>query len=202
MDETTDLRALQFYYRTILAKTNGFPTAPLAQAPAADVLLALSKYDQTMEELRQAAALPDSRFPLNYTDDLPAEILLPHLSMLKQGCQVLELRAVAELQDGQSEKALADVKLMMRLMGSIRTEPFLISHLVRVGMCHMVLQPVLGRHPGASLVRRATRGIKRDLAGLDFLADYEILHAWRTGARGWRILNTCGARANWIRLAV
>jgi tetratricopeptide (TPR) repeat protein len=173
-DEATDLRALQFYYRTVLAKTNGFPTAPQAQAPAADVLLALSKYDQTIEELRQAAALPDSRFPLNYTDDLPAEILLPHLSMLKQGCQVLELRAVVELQNGQSDKALADVKLMVRLMDSIRTEPFLISHLVRIGMCHMVLQPVWEGIQEHHWSDTQLAELNQELAVLDFLADYEF----------------------------
>ena len=44
---------------------------PQPQTPAADVLLALSKYDSTIEELRGAAALPASRFPLNYDSQDP-----------------------------------------------------------------------------------------------------------------------------------
>ena len=91
----TDLRALQLYYRALAAKTKEFPVAPQAQSPAADVLLALSKYDAAIEELRQAAALPDSRFPLNYDCDPPAGILLPHLAALKKCSQVLQLRAIA-----------------------------------------------------------------------------------------------------------
>jgi hypothetical protein len=41
----TDLKALQLYYRALAARTNEFPVASQAGTPAADVLLALSKYD-------------------------------------------------------------------------------------------------------------------------------------------------------------
>jgi hypothetical protein len=128
----TDLKPWQNYYRALAAKTNEFPVATQPQSPAADVLLALSKYDSTIEELRQASLLPYSRFPLNYDDENPAEIMLPHLAALKFCAQVLGLRAIAELQNNESQKALDDVKLSLRLMDSFRTEPFPISHLVRI----------------------------------------------------------------------
>ena len=70
--------------------------------------------DSTIEELREASRLPYSRFPLNYDSEDPAAILLPHLAYLKRCSQVLQLRALAELQNGQSEKALDDVKLSDR----------------------------------------------------------------------------------------
>jgi len=70
------------------------------------VLLALSKYDPAIEELRQASELPASRFPLEYDKEDPTGILLPHLAALKRCSQVLQLRAIAELQNGQSDKAL------------------------------------------------------------------------------------------------
>jgi hypothetical protein len=170
----TDLKEWQLYYRTLATKTNEFPVAPQEQSPAADVLLALSRYDSTIEELRQAATLPYSRFPLNYDSDFPATINLPHLSALKSCSQMLQLRAVAELQNGQSDLALADVKLMLRLNDSIRTEPFLISHLVRIDMLNLTLQPVwegLQDHKwsDAQLVE-----LDQELAKLDFLADYEF----------------------------
>ena len=85
----TNLKGWQLYYRTLAAKTNEFPVPPQPQTPAADVLLALSKYDAAIAELRQAAALPDSRFPLNYDSKFPAEILLPHLAGLKSCSQML-----------------------------------------------------------------------------------------------------------------
>ena len=126
----TDLKVWQSYYRNMAAKTNLFPVAPHLQSPAADVLLALSRYDATIGELRQAAQLPYSRFPLAYGQENPITILLPHLNPLQHCAQVLQLRAIAELQNGPSELALDDVKLMLRLADSIRTEPCWISHMV------------------------------------------------------------------------
>jgi len=170
----TDLKALQLYYRALAAKTNEFPVAPQAQSPAADVLLALSKYDADIAELRQAAALPYSRFPLSYDKERLFDILLPHLSALKGCGQVLQLRAIAELQKGQSDKSLADVKLMLRLTDSIRTEPILISHLVRIAMLNLTLQPVwegLQEHKWSDA---QLAELNQELAKLDFLADYEF----------------------------
>jgi hypothetical protein len=141
-----DLKAWQDFFRSPppigSKKTNSFSVTLLPQSPAADVLMALSKYDSAVEEIRQASALPDSRFPLIYGNGDPAAILLPHLAALKSAAQTLDLRALAELQTGQSDKALADVKLSLRLADAIRTEPFLISHLVRIAMVNLTLQPV------------------------------------------------------------
>jgi hypothetical protein len=149
-------------------------TASELPSPAADVLLALSKYDSAIEELRQASQMPYSRFPLNYDNEPPAAILLPHLATLKKCSQVLQLRAVAELQNEQSDLALADVKLGIQLTGKIRTEPFLISHLVRIAMMHITLQPIwegLARHQWSET---QLAELEQELGKLDFLADYEF----------------------------
>jgi len=172
--KASNLKVWQNYYRALAAKTNEFPVPPQPQAPAPDVLLALSKYDSAIEELRQASQLPDSRFPLNYDSDFPGAILLPHLADLKHCAQVLQLRAVAELQNGQSEKALADVKLMLRLADSIHTEPILISHLVRIAIVNLALQPIwegLAQHKWSDTQLTA---LDSELAKLDFLADYKL----------------------------
>ncbi|MGH7943086.1 MAG: hypothetical protein ACREFR_18660 [Limisphaerales bacterium] len=176
LGQPTDLKAFQRYYRSLAQSgdANAFPVAPQPQSPAADVLLALSRYDEPIEELRQAAALPDSRFPLNYHSDPPAGILLPHLAELKGPSQVLELRAVSELQNGQNDAALADVELMLRLMASVRDEPFLISHLVRVALLNLALQPVWEGTQAHRWTDSQLKELDRDLAGLDFLADYQF----------------------------
>jgi len=143
------------------------------QPSAADVLLALSKYDPAIEELRQASQMPYSRFPLNYDNEPPAAILLPHLAALKKCGQVLQLRAIAELQNDQSDLALADVKLSLRLTDAIHAEPFLISHLVRIAMVQMTLQPIwegLARHQWSDA---QLAELEQELGKLDFLADYE-----------------------------
>lgn len=182
----TDLKAWQAYYRGLAAKTNEFPVAREPQSPAQDVSLALSKYNSTIEELRQAAQLPYSRFPLEYDKENPWAILLPHLAVLKKCSQTLALRASAELQAGQGDQALADVKLSLRLADAIQTEPFLISPLVRMAMVQITLQPVyegLADHRWSDAQLAA---LDAELAKLDFVADY---HA---AMRGEMILGQIG----------
>ena len=170
----TDFRFLQQYYRTLATKTNLFPVPTQPQSPAADVLLALSRFDAPIAELRQAAQLPYSRFPLEYDKDDPAEILLPHLAALKRAGRVLHLRALAELQTGQSDQALADVLLIQRLTEAVRTEPFTISHLVRIAMENLMLQPVwegLAAHQWSDAQLATLDG---SLSKLDFFQDYPM----------------------------
>ena len=84
---------------------------------------------------------------------------------------MLQLRAIAELKLGQSEKALDDIKLALRLADSIRTEPILISHLVRIAMVNITLQPIwegLAEHKWSELQLVA---LDEELAKMDFLAD-------------------------------
>jgi hypothetical protein len=172
----TDLKPWQTYYRNPSKKysANEFPIAPHPQSPAQDVLLALSKYNPVIDRLQQDSAFPYSRFPIKYDTDDPAAILLPHLAAIKRCAQVLQLRAIAELQNGQSEKALDDVKLMLRLTDSIRTESFLVSHLVRIAVLQIALQPVwegLAEHQWSD---EQLVVLDSELAKLDFLADYKL----------------------------
>lgn len=168
-----DFTGLQQYYRALAAKTNLFPVPSRPQSPAADVLLALSRFDPAIEDLRQAAQLPYSRFPLEYDKDDPARILLPHLAALKSTACLLQLRALAELQTGRTDQALADVKLMLRLADSVQTEPYLISHLVRLAIVRLALQPVwegLAAHQWSDPQLTA---LDAGFAKLDLIADYK-----------------------------
>ncbi len=169
----SDLKVWQDYYRLMAARTNQFPVPAQPQTAAQSVLLVLGRYDSTIEQLHQAARLPYSRFPLSYDMEPPAGILLPHLAGLKRCAQVLQLRAIAELQNGQSDKALADVKLMLRLSDSIRTEPFLISHLVRIAIAHIALQPVWEGLAAHQWSDAQLGGLDSELAKVDLLTDYQ-----------------------------
>ena len=167
----TDLKLRLELFAT---KTNLFVIPPPSSSPAQDVLQVLGKFDTTVEELRTAALLPETRFPLNYDNENPAAILLPHLAALKRSSQVLQLRAIAELQNGESEKALADIKLSLRLADTIRAEPFLISHLVRIAILQITLQPIyegLAEHKwsAAQLI-----GLDTELTKMDYLASYKL----------------------------
>jgi hypothetical protein len=166
--KTCDLQSWQRYYRTSFTNmfifvedtpagnssywkavtnsgailTNDFAFPPKLGVPAADVLLALSKYDADIEELRAASRLTNSRFPLNYDAKFPYEVYLMHLAPIKSCSAVMQLRAIAELENGESSKALDDIRLILRLVNSIRTEPFSISQLIRADIAKMGVQPI------------------------------------------------------------
>ncbi len=182
----TRLECWQSYYRELAARTNAFPVPAQTQSPAADVLLALSKYDAVIEELRVASRLPGSRFPVNYDSESPWAILLPHLAPLKSCAPVLQLRSVAELQHGQPDKALDEVRLALQLTDKVRTEPFLISHLVRIAMVQLMLQPIwegLAEHRWSEPQLVA---LEVELVNLDFPADYRLGLRSELGARAAR----------------
>ncbi len=167
----TDLKPWQNFYRTV---ATNFPSSPQPQTPAQDILLALSKNDSIIEQLREASARPESRFPLSYDMSPPFAILLPHLATLKRGCQVLDLRALAELQNGDSQKALDDVKLSLRLADAERSEPFLISQLVRIAIFQITMQPIYEGLAQNKWSDAQLADLDAALSKEDFLADYKL----------------------------
>jgi hypothetical protein len=127
-----------------------------------------------VEDLRAAAKLPASRFPLEYDKDDPAAILLPHLAAMKRTSQFLQLRTIAELQNGQRDQAFDDVKLSLRLAEAIRTEPFIITHLVRIAILQIILQPVWEGLADQQWSDAQLAALDAELAKVNFLADYEL----------------------------
>jgi hypothetical protein len=174
-----DLRSWQDFYRgsnNLFAAggqtfTNYFPVAANPQTPAKDVLLALTKSEATLQQLRAAARRPHARFWINYKDGFSA--ILPHLTKAKGHAQYLRLRTAALLADDQTDAALVDVMLAFRLNDTLRDESILISQLVRIASMHISLLAVwegLADHrwSDAQLV-----ALERELAKVDFLADYQ-----------------------------
>ena len=176
--EKTDLKAWQEYYRRLATVTNVFPVPAQSQTPAEDVLLALSKYDSTIKELRKASQLPYARFPLTYDTADPASILLPHLASLKGCSRTLQLRALAELQAGQTERAFDDIKLTFRLIESAHTEPTVISQLVRNAMLQIIFQPIWEGLADHRWTEAQLAAFEAELGKLDFLADCQAGLHW------------------------
>lgn len=105
-----------------------------------NLLAALNRYEPVLREVKEAAARPKCRFPIRYEDHIAA--LLPHIRAIRDIARVYRLKALAELADGQSDAALADVQMCLRLADCIRDEPTLISFLVRVATHELAMQPV------------------------------------------------------------
>ncbi|HUC86678.1 MAG TPA: hypothetical protein VL970_15885, partial [Candidatus Acidoferrales bacterium] len=144
------------------------------QAPAADVLLALSQFDPAIAALREASQRPDARFPMAYEKGLEdVGTLLPMLAIEKNWIQVVQLRALAELQAGQSQAALEDVKFSLRLVDTLRNQPFLITHLVRIAMTALTMQPIYEGIAGRRWNDAQLTDLESALAAEDFLSDFQ-----------------------------
>ncbi len=174
----TDLTEWQQYFRNYskspAGQTNGFPMTPEPQTPAKDVLLALSVFNPVLEELRAASERPYARMPLDYQDGLEqVGSFLPWLAVQKRSAQFLQLRVLAELQAGQGQAALEDEKLALRLIDTSRNQPFLISHLVRLAMTAIAIQPIyegLVQHQWNDAQLAELEAL---LARSDYLADFQ-----------------------------
>lgn len=160
--------------------TNYFPITATPQTPAQDVLLALSRFEPRLAQIRAAAQRPHARFWINFEDGAGA--LLPHLAKMKGIVQYMRLRAVALLAEGRTDAALTDLQLAMHINDAVRDEPTLISQLVRIAIAHLNLSVIwegLAVHRWSE-TQLAT--LERDLAPVDFLAGYH------TGMKGERYL--------------
>jgi hypothetical protein len=178
--QRVDLPAWQAFYRgsnNLFAaqsgpRTNYFPIAKEPQTPAADVLLALSKFNENRQLLIAASARPQARFWINY--DAGSAMMIPHLARLKAISQYLSLHATAALKAGDRETALEDIKLLFRLIEATRGEPIMISHLVRISLVHIALQPVWEGLADRQWTEAELIAIERELGKLDFLTDYQF----------------------------
>ena len=120
-----------------------FPVPETAGNAAADVLHALQWVGVDLDALAmESARRPQVRFALNYEREPAAGITLPHLSRMKALIRVLRLRAVARVAHHESEAALEDIRLALRLAELPAAEPFIISQLVRAAGWNLALQPV------------------------------------------------------------
>jgi hypothetical protein len=95
---------------------------------------------------------------------------------------VLDLRAIAELETGQNERALADVELALRLADAIRTEPILMSQLVRIAMIDQAAQPVWEGLASQRWTAAQLEALQQKFQAMNFLAEYVL--AMR-GERVW-----------------
>jgi hypothetical protein len=167
----TDLDSFRRFY---LGNTN-YPQAAADAGAGQVVLSALTKYGAELDELKAAAAQrPLSRFPINYLEEPPTGVLLPHLAIVKRLAQACSLRATARLDLGQPGEALDDIELGFRLSAALRDEPLLIDHLVRIATLQIVIQSVregLARHAwsAAQLAR-----MELHLAAIDLLAEHQL----------------------------
>jgi hypothetical protein len=178
-----DLGAWSEFYR---GNTN-YPQASAPTNYAEPILVALGKFDVELQQLQEAASMrPYSWFPIQYGYEPSWGILLPHLARMKGLAMLTQVRATAELEAGLSAKAFEDLKLGLRMSDSIREEPLLIDHLVRIATLAIDLQTLR-----EGLVRHAWT--EPQLAEMGkYLANLDLLTEYARAMQGERALSVSG----------
>jgi len=129
LGQREDLGAWQARFRN----STNFPKADVPQSPAEDVLTALTRWDAEIAELRAAVARPKTWFDIRLTED-GISTTMPNLLAIRVCVPVVQLRAQANLAAGRGNAALADGDLALHLGDTLKDEPFLVAHVVRLAV--------------------------------------------------------------------
>ena len=147
-----------------------------------NILAALQPAVGVLKEVAEAAERPQCRFPIQYEKGFAC--LLPHLSSWRNVARTLKFRALAELDAGQTEAALKDVRLMLRLANAEENEPMLISLLVRIACTSLALQTVWEGLADHRWNDKQLRLLQEDISQANMLSHLETaFHAERCMAR-------------------
>src|SRR5207249_6365628 len=95
-----------------------------------------------LELLEKGLALKSCRYPVDLTPGYDA--LLPHLLGLKKSAQLLALRTLLDIDNGETGEGAESLQRMLTLADTVAKEPLLISHLVRIN-CYQLSYPSLER---------------------------------------------------------
>lgn len=143
----------------------------VTNAPIEAVRLLLDQSRPVMDEIESAVRRPNSQFPIHYEDNFSA--LLPHLAKLKTLSWMFSLRALARLEAGDANGALADVTTTLRLVETLKSEPVLISGLVRIAMLGNSMQPLWQGLADGAWTPAQLQSLQTQLANIDLLAGYQ-----------------------------
>jgi hypothetical protein len=187
---TVNMAAIQQAFREDKDMSNHVARADTA----AGVLETMKQWDKELAELTEAAKRPHSRFPIRYEDTFAA--LLPHLGPMRGQSQLFSLRASAEVQTGEPQKALDDVLVGLRIGDAVAEEPILISGLVAVAVDRVMEQPIwegmkggvwneaqLARLDAALAKKDFTEVIRHDFEGERVLSTFGLLQQFTGGVQ-------------------
>lgn len=125
-----------------------------------------------MDEIQTAVRRPYSQFPIHYEDNFSA--LCPHLSKLKSLGRLFALRALTELVAGENDAALRDVETALELSESLKSEPILISGLVRIAILEIAMQPIWEGVNGGKWSDGQLAELQTRLQQIDLLTGYQL----------------------------
>jgi hypothetical protein len=124
-----------------------------------------------IDSLHQAAERPQLDFELDY--DGGAMLLLPHLSKMKQSALLLESATLADLHRGDSASATTNIHTLLLAMNAWKSEPLLISQLVRMALAQIGFTAQWEFLQGTNVTEEQLAMLQRDWTNLQFVEPME-----------------------------
>ena len=105
---------------------------PIPSRTKANIAAVVQKNEAAWKSLQEGAGFDEARYPINL--NLGSETLLPHLAKIKRAALFAQLRTDMFADDKQPQEAVDGILLSLALAQSVKSEPTLISQLVRVAI--------------------------------------------------------------------
>jgi hypothetical protein len=149
----------------------------ILHAPATDsaeaVLTALNLVEPELQELREAGKRPKAKFPVPWERGIAA--LMPHLGPLQSTSQLYQLGIAANLAKGDTGGAFQYVQDGFRIHTALRTEPAMVSGLVRMAILQGIEKSIVEDGALSKWSEQELQQIASDLAKEDLSADFEFV---------------------------
>ncbi|MHC4211869.1 MAG: hypothetical protein ACYSWP_00715 [Planctomycetota bacterium] len=129
-----DMEDLPFVGNADIPKRTESMTEPLKEIIAEYLI----DNEKALELLHKASQIEHSRYPADLT--VGFNVLMPHLSDLRQSAKFLALVALLHAQNNQSNSAIDSIDAGFGVARSIEKEPYLISQLVRFACQALTVQ--------------------------------------------------------------
>lgn len=111
------------------------------KAAAADILKKLEPLNTALSELDQASHRPKARFPINY-ENLKMDTRFVFLDAFFDAAKTLHLRTRCRLALGDSNKAVQDILINLKMADMVGSDPTLISHNIENSIYSLALQDI------------------------------------------------------------
>ncbi|HSU53746.1 MAG TPA: hypothetical protein VLT36_06780 [Candidatus Dormibacteraeota bacterium] len=128
---------------------------------------ALGEKEDSLELLEQLIEQPTLDFRLDYGQGF--NLLLPHLSQLKQCCNYLKYAAVCDLHRGDAVAATKRIRTMLAIVAGTADERLVISQLVRFANMHIALTANWELLQSPAVTEEQLAVLQKDWGELEFL---------------------------------
>lgn len=96
--------------------------------------------DEGFELTAEAVSMTGARFPIDFAEEERLfEVLLPHLSQLREVGRVVSWRYLLAVRDGELDEAVETLRVLDRISAAVAAEPVLISQLVGLSFRRLAL---------------------------------------------------------------